>query len=97
MVGACSSDGVGRGVYRGLVWKHEGKRPLGRPRHRWENNIKMDSQEVECGVWTRLSWLSKRQVAGTGERGNEPSGFIKLTSCKPVSFLRRAVLHGVSK
>jgi len=38
--------GKNRGVYRVLVWKPEGKRPLGRPRHRWENNIKMDLQKV---------------------------------------------------
>jgi hypothetical protein len=35
-----------RGVYRVLVGKLEGKRPLGRPRRRWEDNIKMDLQEV---------------------------------------------------
>jgi len=38
------------GVYRILVGKPEGKRPLGRPRHRWEHNIKMDLQEMGCGV-----------------------------------------------
>jgi len=37
------------GVYRVLVGNPEGKRPLGRPRHRWEDNIKMDLQEVGCG------------------------------------------------
>jgi hypothetical protein len=42
--------GERRGVYRILVGKPEGKRPLGRPRRRWENNIKMDLQEVGCGV-----------------------------------------------
>jgi len=36
-------------VYRVLVRKHEGKRPFGRPRRRWENNIKMDFQVVGCG------------------------------------------------
>jgi hypothetical protein len=41
--------GEGRGVYRVLVGKPKGKRPLGRPRRRWEDNIKMDLQEVECG------------------------------------------------
>ena len=46
-----------RGVYRALVGKPEGNRPFGRPRHRWEDNIKMDLQEVGCGVWTRSSWL----------------------------------------
>jgi len=45
------------GVYRVLVGKPEGKRPLGRPRHRWEDNIKMNIQEVRCGVWTGTSWL----------------------------------------
>jgi hypothetical protein len=37
-------------AYRGLVGKPEGKRPLARPRHRWEDNIKMDLQEVGCEV-----------------------------------------------
>ena len=44
--------GERRGVHRVLVGKPEGKRPLRRPRHRWEDNIKMDLQEVGCGVWT---------------------------------------------
>ena len=39
----------GRGVYRVLVGKREGNRPLGGPRCGWEVNIKMDIQEVECG------------------------------------------------
>jgi hypothetical protein len=45
------------GLYRVLVGKHEGKRPLGRPRRRWEENIKMDLQEVGCGGtdWIELS------------------------------------------
>ena len=46
-----------RGVSRILVGKSEGKRPLGRPMHRWEDNITMDLEEVECGVWTGSSWL----------------------------------------
>jgi len=41
--------GEGRGVHRVLVLKPEGKRPLGRPRHRWEVSIKMDLREVEGG------------------------------------------------
>ena len=46
-----------RGVYRVLVGKLEGKRPLGRPRLRWENNIKTDLQEVGCGGmdWVELT------------------------------------------
>jgi hypothetical protein len=49
--------GEGTGVYRVLVGKPEGKNPLGRPRRRWEDNIKMDLQEVGCGVmdWTELA------------------------------------------
>ena len=48
----------------GLVWNPEGKRPLGRPRRRWEDNIKMDLQEVGCGVRTGWSWLRKRTGGG---------------------------------
>jgi len=46
LVGHMTSMGEGRGVYRVLVGKPEGKTPLGRPRRRWEDNIGMDSQEV---------------------------------------------------
>ena len=49
--------GEGRGVYRVLVGKPEGKRTLGRPRCRWEDNIKINLQEVGCGVWTGSKWL----------------------------------------
>ena len=47
----------GRDVHKVLVGKPEGKRPLGRPRHRWEDNIKMDFQEVGrgCGDWMELA------------------------------------------
>ena len=48
----------GGGVYRVLVGKPGGKRPLGRPRHRWEDNIKMDLQEVGCGV---MDWIELAQ------------------------------------
>ena len=48
--------GEGRGVHRVLVGKHEGKRPLGRPRRRWEDNIKMDIREVGgVGDWMELA------------------------------------------
>ena len=57
--------GEGRGMYRVLVGKPEGKRPLGRHRHRWEENIKMDLQEVGCGVvdWIRLAQDRDRWLA----------------------------------
>ena len=49
--------GEGRGVHKVLVWKPEGKRPLGRPRRRWEDNIKMNLQVVGggCGDWMELA------------------------------------------
>jgi hypothetical protein len=47
--GACSAYGEGRVVYRVLLGKREGKRPLVRPRRRWEDNIKADLQKVGCG------------------------------------------------
>jgi hypothetical protein len=49
--------GEGRGVYRVLVGKPEGKRPLGRPRRKWEDNIKMELREVGCGglYWIELA------------------------------------------
>jgi hypothetical protein len=49
--------GKGRSVYRVLVGKPEGKRQMGRPRRRWEDNIKADLQEVGCGLLTGLSLL----------------------------------------
>jgi len=50
--------GEERGVYRVLVGKPGGKRPLGRPRCRWVNNIRMDLQEVGCGY---MDWIGRAQ------------------------------------
>jgi hypothetical protein len=52
---ACTEEG--RGVYRVLVWRPEGNRPLGRPRDRWEDNIKMDFREIgiDGANWIRLA------------------------------------------
>jgi len=50
--------GERRGVYSVLVGKHEGKRLIRRPRHRWEDNIKMDLQEVGCGG---MDWIELAQ------------------------------------
>ena len=55
---ACSAYGENRGVQRMLVGKPEGKRPLGRPRRRWEDNIKMDLQEVGGD---RVDWMELAQ------------------------------------
>ena len=59
----------GRGVHRVLVGKPEGKRQLGRPRRRWEDN--MDLQEVGGGCGDRMELAQDREV---GEYGEEPSG-----------------------
>ena len=57
MGGHVARMGEERGVHRVLVRKPEGKRPLGRPRRRWEDNIKNDLQEVGggCGDWMELA------------------------------------------
>ena len=54
----CSFVGEERGVYRVLVGKPEGKRPLGRPRRRWVDNIRTDLQEVGCGY---MDWIGLAQ------------------------------------
>jgi len=68
--------GERKGVCWVLVGKPEGKRALGIPRCRWEDNIKMVLQEVGCGG---MDWIELAQdtLAGTFECGNEPSGSIK--------------------
>jgi hypothetical protein len=89
-------------VYRVLVGKPEGKIPMGRPRYRWEYNIKMDLEEVGCGGldWIELAkdrdrfWALVNAVMNL--RVPQNSGNF-LTSCKPVSFSERTVQHGVSK
>jgi hypothetical protein len=53
-VGHVAHMAEGRGMYRVLVGKPEGRRPLGRPRHRWEDSIKMNLQEVGCGG---MDWI----------------------------------------
>jgi len=58
MGGACSTYGERRGVCRVLMGKSAGKRPLGGPRRRWEDNIKMVHQEVGFGV---TDWISLAQ------------------------------------
>ena len=59
---ACGTYGGRGGVHKVLVGKSEGKRPLGSPRRRWEDNIKMDLQELgrDCGGWMGLAQDSDR-------------------------------------
>ena len=92
----------GRGVHRVLVGKPVGKRPLGRPRRRWEDNIKMGLQEVggDCGDWMELAqdrdrW---RALVSTVMNLRVPKmRGISWLAAKPVSFSRTTLLHGVSK
>ena len=58
LAGHVARMGDRTGVFSVLVGNPEGKRSLGRPRHRWENNIKMDLQEVECGG---MDWIELAQ------------------------------------
>ena len=94
--------GERRGVYRVLVGKPEGKRPLERPRRRWEDNIKMDLQEVGCGGmdWIELAqdkdrWRGLVNAVMNLRVPYNVGDF--LSSCKPVCFLRRSLLHGLSE
>jgi hypothetical protein len=77
-----------------FVGKPERKRPLGRPRRRWKDNIKMDLQEVECGSmdWMGLAqdrdrWRALVNTVMNLRVPQNAGNF--LTSCKPVSFLRK--------
>jgi len=78
--------GEDRGVHRVLVGKPEGKRSLGKPRRRWEDNIKMDLQEGGGGHGDWMELAQDRQVAGTCGYGEGLSGSINagnfLTSWK---------------
>jgi hypothetical protein len=65
------------GVYRNLVGKPEGKRPLGRPRRRLEDDIKMELEEVGWSSWAGLIWLRIGTGDGFLSGSNEPSGSIK--------------------
>ena len=93
--------GQGRGVHRVLVGKPEGKRPLGRPRRRWEDTIKMDLQEVGggCGDWMELAQDKDKWRALVSTvinlRVSKMRG-IPCLAAEPVSFSRRTLLHGVS-
>ena len=100
--GHVARTGEGRGVYRVLVGKPEGKRPLGRPRRRWDDNIRMDLQEVGLGYedWIRLAqdrdrWRALVSAVRNLRVPHNAGNF--STSCKLASFWRRTLLHGVSK
>ena len=94
--------GWGEGVYRVLVGKPEGRRPLGIPRRRWVDNIRMGLQEVGCGYMDWIGLAQDRDRWRTLVRAEmnlrvpwNAGNF--LTSCKLVSFSRRTLHHGISK
>ena len=99
---ACGAYGWGEGVYRVLLGKPEGRRPLGRPRRRWVDNIRIDLQEVGCGY---MDWIGLAQdrdrwrtfVSAVMNLWVQWNAGNFLTRCKPVSFSRRTVHRGVSK
>jgi hypothetical protein len=66
--------GEGRNVYRVLVGKPEGKRPLVRPRHRWQDGIKMDLRKIGWGCGVDSSGSVQEQLAGSFEYSDESSG-----------------------
>jgi hypothetical protein len=72
--------------YRFLLGEPEGKRPFGRPRLKWDVNIKIDLQEVEWGLWSGLNWLTIGQKASSCECGNEHLVSIKCS--KILNYLR---------
>ena len=93
--------GEERGVYRVLLGKPEGRRPLGRPRRRWVDNIRMDLQEVGCGYMDWIGLAQERDgwrtlVSAVMNLRVPWNAGNFLTSCKPVSFSRRTLHHGVS-
>ena len=100
--GRVARMGDKRGVYRVLVVKSAGKRPLERPRRRWVDNIRTELQEVGCGYmdWIGLAqdrdrWRTLVSAVMNLRVPWNVGNF--LTSCKPVSFSRRTLHHGVSK
>ena len=101
MGGKRSAYGEEEWRIQGLVRNFEGKRPLGRPKRRWEDNIKMAPQEVGCGY---MDWIELAQDRGRWRvlvnvvmnlRVSWNAGNF-LTNWEPISFSRRTLLHGVS-
>ena len=94
--------GEERGMYRVLVGKPEGRRPMGRSRRRWVDDIRTDLQEVGCGY---MDWIGLTQdrdkwrtLVSAVMNLRVPWNAVNfLTSCKPVSFSRRTLHRGISK
>jgi hypothetical protein len=75
--GLVARMGEERSVYRVLVGRPEGKRPLRRPTRRWEDNIKLDLREIGIDGRTGFGWPRIGSSGGLCEHGNEPSGSIR--------------------
>jgi hypothetical protein len=89
MGGPCSTNGEKRNAYRLLVGKPEGKRPLGRPRRRWVDNINRDLGEVG---WGDVDWIGldqDRDKWRARECGSEPSGSMKCWELSSSAQLHR--------
>jgi len=101
-VGHVARMGEERRVYRVLVGKPEGRIPLGRPRRRWVDNMRLDLQVVGCRYidWIGLaqdrdSWRTLVSAVMNLRVPRNAGNF--LTSCKPVSLSRRTLHLGVNK
>jgi hypothetical protein len=86
----------GERCLQGFGWEARRKRPLGRPRHRWEDNIKMDLRKIGNDG---ANWIELAPVASFCERSNEPSDSIKkagycLTRWVTVRFSKNVLRHG---
>jgi hypothetical protein len=86
--------GENRNAYRILMGEPEGKRPLGKPRRRWEDNIKMDVREI---WWGRMDWIDLAQDRDQWRACRVPQNVGKfLNGCSTGGFSSRSQLHGVS-
>jgi hypothetical protein len=81
MGGTCSTYGGEESCIQALGGGLDGKRPLGKPTHRREVNIKLDLQEKGRVAWTRLMWLKIRTGGGFCKCGDEHLGSIKYGEC----------------
>jgi len=100
--GACGAYGVGESGVQGCGGETWEKETIGRPRRRWEDNIKMDLQEVGggCGDWMELAQVRDkwRALVSTVMNVRVPKmRGISWLAAEPVSFSRKTLLHGVSK